>query len=100
MVSDEVVVYEAVEESVVAEVETVSLPLHEVTRKSTTAGKGKTIRTEQEDMLEQKEGALAAVRGERRGRWPKDRVVEEAARRLRPGQTFMKELFCGSLMMT
>ena len=69
-------------------------------RKSTTTGKGKTIRTEQEDMLEQEEGAWAAVRGERRGRWPKNRVVEEAARRLRPGQTFMKELFCGSLMMT
>ena len=53
VVSDEVMVYEAVEENVVAEMETVSLPLHEVMRKSTTTGKGKTIRSDQEDMLEQ-----------------------------------------------
>jgi hypothetical protein len=106
VVSSETVVYEAVEE-VKAET-TVNLPLaapaailplHEVPRKRTTAGKGRVIRTEQEKVLEDEEGAWAAVRGERRGRWPRDRVVEEAKRRLRPWQTFMKELFCGSLMM-
>ncbi len=94
----EVVVFEAVEE--VRREPAASLPLREVPCMCTTAGKGKAIRAEQAEALEEEEGAWAAARGERRGRWPRDVVVEEAGRRLRPGQTFMKELFCGSLMMT
>jgi hypothetical protein len=101
VVSEDVVVYEAVEEKLpTVEEQSPGLPLHEVPRKCTTAGNGKTLRTEQEQMLEQEEGVWAAVRGERRGRWTRDRLVNEASRRLRPGQTFMKELFCGTLMMT
>ena len=73
VVSDEVVVYEAVEEKLpIVEEQSPGLPLHEVPRKCITAGRGKTLRTEQEQMLEQEEGAWAAVRGERRGRWPRD----------------------------
>ena len=77
-----------------------NLPIHEIPLKCTTSGKGKEVRAEQAQVAEEEEYAWAAVRGERRGRWPRARVVEEAGRRLRPGQTFLKELFCGSLMLT
>lgn len=100
VVSSEVLVYEALEETKVEIEPTTHLPLHEVPRKGTAAGKGKTIRTQQEQVLEAEEGVWVAVRGERRGRWPKDRFVDGARRRLRPRQKFMKELCCGSLMMT
>ncbi len=71
-------VYEAVEEEAV----NAGLPLHELPKEITTAGKGRAIRSEQAEVLQKKERAWAAVRGEQRSQRPRERLIEGEARRL------------------
>ena len=77
-----------------------NLPIRENPREGPTPGKSKEVCAEQARAAKGEEDAWAAVRGERCGRWPRARVVEGAGRRLRPRRTFIKELLCGSLMLT
>ena len=72
-------------------------PLHEAKRSTTTVGKGMAVREECAKVLEEEQAVWTAVRGLSKG--SAERITAEGRRHLRPGQTFMKELFCGSLVL-